>query len=156
MKRLALATAALIAVAGTAAADPVSPAGWTAGIALGAPLPEGVYFIDTATYFERSPRSGSTAPTIDAGVNIPVIAWSTPFTIFGGRVEVLGIFPELTVSVDPNDPTGSRAWRDFYNPAGLIGVAWDLGGGFGFGNYVGAFAPVDTALGNTLNLGGNY
>lgn len=152
IRGLAAAGAALIALAGAASADPVSPAGWTTGIALGAPLPEGVYFINTATYFERS-KAGS--PTIDAGVNIPVVAWATPLTIFGGRVEVLGIVPELTVSVNPNTPT-SAAWRDFYNPAGLVGIAWDLGGGWGFANYVGAFAPVNTALGNTLNLGGNY
>lgn len=149
----AVAAAALVALPGGASADPVSPAGWTAGIALGAPLPEGVYFINTATYFERSSRFA--APTIDAGVNIPVVAWSTPVTILGGRLEILGIFPELTVSVNPNTPT-SAAWRDFYNPAGLVGLAWDLGGGWGFANYVGAFAPVNTALGNTLNLGGNY
>lgn len=157
LKRLAAAAAALLAVTGAATADPVSPAGWTTGIGLGAPLPEGVYFINTATYFERSPRSGSGAPTIDAGVNIPVVAWSTPWTIFGGRLEVLGIVPELAVGVNPNTVGGlASSWRDFYNPAGLVGLAWDLGGGWGFANYVGAFAPVDTRLGNTLNLGGNY
>ena len=64
--RIVFATIALIAMTGTAAADPVSPAGWTAGIALGAPLPEGIYFIDTGTYFERSP-SAAGAPKIDAG-----------------------------------------------------------------------------------------
>jgi hypothetical protein len=155
LQRLALAAAAVIALAGAASADPVSPAGWTTGIALGAPLPEGVYFINTATYFERSPRG--LAPTIDAVVNIPVVAWSTPFAILGGRLEVLGIVPELGVGINPNSFGGAASsWRDVYNPAGLVGVAWDLGGGWGFGNYVGAFAPVDTRLGNTLNLGGNY
>lgn len=154
VKKLAVSAAALLAVAGSAVADPVSPAGWTTGIALGTPLPEGVYFINTATYFERS-KAGS--PTIDAAVNIPVIAWSTPFKILGGRVEVLGIVPELAVGVNPNTTGGlASSWRDFYNPAALVGVAWDLGGGWGFANYVGAFAPVDTRLGNTLNLGGNY
>jgi Putative MetA-pathway of phenol degradation len=156
LARAAIAGVALLAAGGAAFADPVSPAGWTAGIALGAPLPEGVYFINTATYFERSPKSGTGAPTIDAGVNIPVVAWATPLTILGGRVEVLGIVPELAVGVNPNAGVGSSSWRDFYNPAGLVGVAWDLGGGFGFANYIGAFAPVNTALGNTLNLGGNY
>jgi hypothetical protein len=145
----------LIAATGAASADPVSPAGWTAGIALGAPLPEGVYFINTSTYFERSPKSGSGYPTIDAGVNIPVVAWATPWTILGGRLEVLGIVPELAVEVNPNSPASS-GYRDFYNPAGLVGLAWDLGGGWGFANYVGAFAPVDTRIGNALNLGGNY
>jgi hypothetical protein len=157
LKRAAIAAAALIALSGAASADPVSPAGWTAGIALGAPLPEGVYFINTATYFERSPKSGSGAPTIDAGVNIPVVAWATPWTILGGRLEVLGIVPELAVGVNPGTFGGvASSWRDFYNPAGLVGLAWDLGGGWGFANYVGAFAPVDTRIGNVLNLGGNY
>jgi hypothetical protein len=43
-----IAMAALIAATGTASADPQNVGGWTSGIALGAPLPEGVYFVDIA------------------------------------------------------------------------------------------------------------
>jgi hypothetical protein len=105
-----------------AIADPVSPAGWTVGISLGAALPQGVYFIDTGTCFERS-ASAPGAPKIDAGVNLPLIAWSTPYTILGGRVQVLATVPELAIGINPGAPVGSSWHRDVYNPAGLVGGA---------------------------------
>jgi len=153
--RLAAATAALIALTSAASADPVSPAGWTVGISLGAALPQGVYFIDTGTYFERS-ASAPGAPKIDAGVNLPLIAWSTPFTILGGHVQVLATVPELAIGINPGAPVGSSWHRDVYNPAGLVGVAWDLGGGWSFADYVGGFAPVNTDIGSNIGLGGNF
>jgi hypothetical protein len=45
-----IATAASIAATGTASADPQNVGGWTAGIALGAPLPEGAYFVDISPF----------------------------------------------------------------------------------------------------------
>ncbi len=156
--RLALATAALIAAGGSALADPILPAGSTAGLAMGAPLPQGVYFINTATYLERSAKTAG-APVINAGIDLPMIAWSTPYTIFGGRLEVIGTAPLLAVGTSPNSGlgAGTTSWsRDFYNPAGLIGLAWDLGGGWSFANFVGAFAPVNTFTSNFTGLGGNY
>jgi hypothetical protein len=119
LARIIVATAALVTVTGSASADPISPAGWTAGLALGAPLPEGVYFINTATYFERS-ASAPGAPTIDAGVNLPLIAWSTPYTILGGRLELIATVPQIAVGINPGAPVGSSWHRDFYNPAGLM------------------------------------
>ena len=32
-------------------------------------------------------------------------------------------------------------------PAGFVGAAWDLGGGFGFSAFIGGWAPVDNQLG---------
>ncbi|MCK7475054.1 MAG: hypothetical protein MZV49_19500 [Rhodopseudomonas palustris] len=62
---------------------------WTAGIALGSPLPEGVYFINTATYFERSKRrfADHRCGREHSGGGLV----DTFFKIPGGRVEVLGI-----------------------------------------------------------------
>lgn len=156
--RATFVAAALAAMTRAAYADPILPAGSTAGLALGAALPQGVYFLDTATYFERSARA-SGAPTIDAAINLPMIAWSTPWTILGGRLEVIGTVPQLAVGTSPNSGigVGTTSWaRDIYNPAGLVGLAWDLGGGWGFSNFVGGFAPVNTYIGNNLNLGGNF
>ena len=34
-----------------------------------------------------------------------------------------------------------------YNPALLVGVAWNLGGGWGYSSFVGGYAPVDNQLG---------
>jgi hypothetical protein len=72
---------------------------------------------------------------------VPVLAWSTLWTIAGGRVEVLAAVPEISGGV-PKD----RDYTEFYNPAGFIGVAWDLGGGLGFSAFIGGWAPVDNDL----------
>ena len=133
-----------------ASAEPVNPNGWTADLQLAAPLPEGLFFIDTGTYFERSPTGSN--PTIDAVVNIPVLVWSTPVTLLGGRLEAIGTAPEVGVGVNPGGP-GSAYFRAMYNPAGLVGMAWDLGGGFSFADFVGGFIPVNTEVGNIGNLG---
>ncbi|MBI3699718.1 MAG: transporter [Afipia sp.] len=167
--RLAIATAALIAASGSASADPVLPAGSTAGLAMGAPLPQGVYFINTATFLERSASVANPAlagaggtPVIDAAVNIPMAVWSTPWTVLGARVEVMATVPYLAVGTAPNSGlgatgAGTSSWsRDFYNPAGMVGLAWDLGGGWSFSNFVGAFAPTSNFTSNYTGLGGNY
>ncbi len=151
-----IATAASIAVTGTASADPQNVGGWTSGIALGAPLPEGVYFVDIALFNERSARAPR-APKIDVLANIPLIAWSTPYTILGGRLEVIPITPiGVAVGINPGAATGSSYHQDIYNSAALVGLAWDLGGGLGIANYPGAWFPVNTDIGNNVGLGGNY
>lgn len=135
-------------------ADPLSPGGWTIDIQLGAPLPEGVYFLNTAFYLDRPPKSND-LPNVNAVVNIPVLAWSTPATLFGGRLEVIGFAAELGVGINPGS-TGSSWHRAFYNPAGLVGLAWDLGGGWSVANYVGGFIPVNTDIGRNVGLGGYF
>lgn len=145
-----LAAAAVSAGSGVAMAEPVNPNGWTADLQLAAPLPEGLFFIDTGTYFERSPVNNY--PTIDAGVNLPVLVWSTPVTLLGGRLEAIATTPEVGVGVNPGGP-GSLWLRAMYNPAGLVGMAWDLGGGFSVSDFVGGFIPVNTEIANIGNLG---
>ncbi len=147
--------AALLTAADKASATPVNPPGWTAGLELGAPLPEGVYFIDTGTYFERSAKAAG-APKIDATINLPVLVWSTPATFLGGRLEVIATVPELNVGINPGAAVGSSWHRDIYNYGGLIGLAWDLGGGWSVADHVGGFGPVDTDIGNNVGIGGNF
>jgi hypothetical protein len=132
----ALGTAALCVLAGTVIAGPVTEAGETAGLALGTPLPEGGYFIDTASYISRS-----THPETDILVNIPVLAYSTPWKILNGRVEAYAALPQLAVGTN-------NSWsRGMYNPFATVGLAWDLGNGFGFSNFLGGYAPMHTAVG---------
>nr|WP_284209605.1 hypothetical protein [Methylorubrum aminovorans] len=45
------------------------------GLAVGAPLPEGIYAINTFTY--RSP-DGPDAISVDTAVNVPILVWATP------------------------------------------------------------------------------
>lgn len=153
-----IASALAFAAASPSRADPVSPTGWTSNIQLGVPLPQGWYFIEEAYYLKRS--GADMLPgldEVDAIVNIPVLAWSTPGKILGGRLEAIVFTAELGVGINPAKYNGTSSWhRDFYNPAGLIGLAWDLGGGWSMSNFVGGFTPVDTDIGNNLSLGGNF
>jgi hypothetical protein len=155
-----LLTATVATMAGFASvegaiATPVNPPGWTAGLQLGAPLPEGLYFVDTGTYFERS-NAAFGSPKIDAVINLPVMIWSTPATLLGGRLELLATIPEIGVGINPNSPAGSSWHRDIYNYGGLAGLAFDLGGGWSIADHVGFFGPVDTDVGNNVGIGGNF
>jgi hypothetical protein len=123
----------LFATGGAAMAASMTEAGETLGLGLGAPLPVGFYFMDTASYIHRSGQ-----PDIDALVNIPVVAVSTPWTAFGGRIEAYAAFPEDVLSVAGKSSSGA------YNPALLMGEAWDLGHGLNFSNFVGGYAPMNS------------
>lgn len=129
---------------GAAIAGSITEPGETVGLALGAPLPEGVYFVNTGSYISRE-----TSPMTNAIVNIPVVAWSTPWVILGGRVETYGTVPQTAVGVNG---VGNGTWQaGFYNPALLVGAAWDLGHGLGFSNFVGFYAPMK-AQGLAVNV----
>jgi hypothetical protein len=84
----------LCTLSGSALSSSVTEAGETIGLGLGAPLPVGLYFLDASSYISRSNK-----PDISAFVNIPVVAWSTPWTAFGGRVEAYAAFPEDILNV---------------------------------------------------------
>lgn len=119
---------ALVASATAAsAANNIAPAtaqpGETAGLARGAPLPEGVYFVNTLDWGARQFKGED----LKVGVTIPVIAWSTPWTIFGGNLQFLVASPIIH-----RDAPGSAADDyGFYNPFAAAALAFDLGGGFG-------------------------
>jgi len=130
------AAASLCAVNRAAQAGPVTEAGELVGLAMGAPLPEGVYFVDTASMVSLGSNYKTTL-----FVNIPVVAWSTPWKLLGGRVEGYIAVPELYEGVK-----GSASTAGLYNPAFLIGEAWDLGNGFGFSNFVGGYAPMNSPI----------
>lgn len=130
------AATALGAVHQAAQAGPVTEAGELVGLAMGAPLPEGVYFVDTASMVSLGNNYNTTL-----FVNIPVLAWSTPWRLAGGRVEGYIAVPELYEGVK-----GSASTAGLYNPALLVGIAWDLGNGFGFSNFVGGYAPMNSPI----------
>jgi hypothetical protein len=129
----AAAGAVLCAIAGSAVAGSVTEGGETLGLGLGAPLPQGLYFVDTSSYISRSNK-----PDINAVVNIPVVVWSTPWKLFGGRVEAYSALPEDTLSV------GGVQSKGFYNIPLLVGEAWDLGDGLNVSNFIGGYSPMNT------------
>jgi len=127
------AAGALLMTAGTTAAHAGATAqpGETAGLARGAPLPEGVYFVNTLDWGVRN-----TNPDTKVLVDIPVIAWSTPWSIFGGNLQFLAATPMIHVDGNNTFDAAGNFLNDgddygFYNPFVAAALAFDLGGGFG-------------------------
>jgi hypothetical protein len=141
LTKLAAAGVLTFTATATAMAGSVSQQGETAGLALGAPLPPGFYFVDTTDWGVRD-TTGNNKQGI--GVTIPVIAWSTPWKVFGARVEFLVAAPALEVG--NSGPAGASYAESMYNPFFGGTLAWDLGGGFGFSYTLGAYAGVNDAL----------
>ena len=155
-KLTALGTACILSVCGAASsafAGSVMQPGETVGLAVGAPLPEGLYFIDTLDWGVRT-----TNPKSALGVNIPVLAWSTPWTFLGGRVEILAAWPELEAGtfggphfVDGFEVNNGSFNATMYNPIVLGMIAWDLGNGFGFSYGIGNYFDVGYPLAWSTN-----
>lgn len=116
-------------------AGSVTQPGETVGIAAGAPLPEGVYFVNTFDYGHRD------GVDVFSAVDIPVVAWSTPWTLLGARVQFLVATPAVEVGVPHNDFNVG-----LYNPLVSGQLAWDLGNGWGFSYLLGAYIGVDTSV----------
>jgi Putative MetA-pathway of phenol degradation len=133
----ALAGAGVLACTfGSAAiAGSVTQPGETVGIAAGAPLPEGLYFVNTGDWGCRNTQPDGTC----VGVDIPVGAWSTPWKVLGARVQFLVATPVVEVGVNHTNHV-----RGFYNPFLAGQLAWDLGNGFGFSYALGAYIGVQT------------
>lgn len=96
------------------------------GLAIGAPLPEGIYALNTFTY-----RRTDAPFSPDTAVNIPVLVWSTPLVPFGGRIELLVAPP--TVFVFTRNQAGVANRDISINVGTFVGGIWafDLGGNFG-------------------------
>jgi hypothetical protein len=122
-------------IATSALAGSVTQPGETVGLASGAPLPEGLYFVNTGDWGNRSGVDTS------LGVDIPVLAWSTPWTIFGGRVQFLIAGPVVEVGVHH-----ATYLRGVYNPLVSGQLAWDLGNNWGFSYLLGAYLGVDSEV----------
>jgi hypothetical protein len=139
-----LAVAGVLTLSATmgAMANSVTQPGETVGVAAGAPLPPGFYFVDTTDWGTRDTPTGKVA----VGVTIPVIAWSTPWKIFGARLQFLVATPAVEVGV-VNTGFGTSYVEDMYNPYFAAQLAWDLGGGWGFSYALGAYVGVKNSVG---------
>ncbi|SFL97788.1 Putative MetA-pathway of phenol degradation [Methylorubrum salsuginis] len=147
LKKFATAAGAFAAVTLSATvsyAQATTIPGEQVGLAVGAPLPEGIYAIDTFIY-----RRNDTRFSTDTAINVPVLVWSTGYKIFGANIQPLLAQP--TVFGFPNNPPGVPN-RDFsVNVGTLVGsiFAWDLGGGFGV-SYLAAVHLNDLNAGRAL------
>ncbi len=145
LKVLAAAVALCLFVTAPAFAGSVTQPGETVGVPAGAPLPPGFYFVNTADWGCRNTTPNATC----VGVTIPVIAWSTPWTIFGARVQFLVATPAVEVGVH-----NANYLYGMYNPFFAGQLAWDLGNGFGFSYALGGYAGVKSDVAfdsNSLN-----
>jgi hypothetical protein len=138
LTKLAAAGALTLAATVGAMANSVTQPGETVGVAAGAPLPPGFYFLDTTDWGTRDTPAGKVA----VGVTIPVLAWSTPWKVLGARLQFLVATPALEVGV-----VGGPYVEDMYNPYFAAQLAWDLGGGWGFSYALGAYVGVKNSVG---------
>ena len=134
-KLLATFGAAALAVtgmAGAAQAQILAQPGETMGVALGKPLPEGVFFVDLESYGKRDNQTNR------LGVNIPIVAWSTPFSFYDTRLEVLYAAP--FTHIDGSGPASVNR-VDIYSQGLLFILAHDFGNGFSGGIVLGPRTP---------------
>ena len=136
---VALASASLLALAPPAHAGSELQPGTSTGLALGAPLPEGVYDMTLPNWGARA-----TSPATNVGVLTPLwIVWSTPWTIAGGRLGFDAATPVAQVSIDNPVGLNKAGWA---NPLIEASLKWDIGNHFYFGVHEGVHLPVNSPL----------
>lgn len=122
--------------ASVAQAASVTQPGEQVGLAYG-PLPEGIYAINTFSW-GRADAAGSP----DIGVNIPILAWATPWKVFGAQLIPVVAIPSVFVNTNNPAPLANQNQSYFYNPfVGNI-FAFDLGNKISAAYLVGAYIGV--------------
>jgi hypothetical protein len=120
--------------------------GITTGIALGAPLPEGIFVIQMPNYGYRD-----STPGVNVAALVPAwIIWSTPWTLFGGHIMFDAASPMPNVNVH-----GVLNRGGFANPIIDSQIKWDLGNGFFGGFQAGVYLPVENEL-SSLGIARNF
>src|SRR5262249_55308857 len=117
--KLAAAGALSLCTAVSALAGSVTQPGETVGLNAGTPLAPGWYAINTVDWGCRN-----TPPTHTCtGLTIPVVAWSTPWTFWGARFQLLAAWPAVeagvqrSLSVNPDLNLPGTYFNGMYNPA---------------------------------------
>ena len=155
--KFAAAGALSLCTAVQALAGSVTQPGETVGLNAGAPLPPGWYAINTVDWGCRNTNPQHTC----TGLTIPVVAWSTPWTFWGARFQLLAAWPAVEAGVirDPGLGLPGTYFVGMYNPAVFGQLAWDLGYGWGFSYLLGAYfdyhSPVawsDTSINQRFAL----
>jgi hypothetical protein len=136
-KILFAAGAVCLCLTTSALAGSVTQPGETVGVAAGAPLPPGFYFVNTGDWGCRNTSPNDTC----VGVDIPVVAWSTPWQLLGARLQFLVATPVVEVGVQ-----NSNYHSGVYNPLVSGQLAWDLGNGWGFSYLLGAYFGVNSPV----------
>jgi hypothetical protein len=137
-KLAVLGVTALAASSTVALAASELPNGSLTGLAIGAPLPEGVYAISISSY--GSNYAGVTGQNL--AYSAPLwLYWSTPWQIGGGRVS----FSTMTAVADAWG-VGGVGIDSFLNTLVEGGISWSLHNGFNVGLHAGAWLPSSQTL----------
>ena len=119
-----------IGAAAPALGGSVTRPGDTIGLAVGLPLPEGVYLGNNTTQECRNTSPQSTCFLVDT----PIIVWSTPWTIFGARLE-----PSFGPVVPIKFNSGADGISGLFNSFAAAQLIWDLGNNWGFTYMLGGY-----------------
>src|SRR5258708_29622241 len=140
---LAFAGGLLLCRAGSGLTCSGQQPGETVGAPSGASAPPGFYFANKANWGCRNTSQEGRCVCID----IPVLAWSTPWTIFGARLQLFsaGIIP---VEVGVHNTT---YFSGLFNPFASAQLAWDLGNGWGFSYLLGGYFDVSSPVAYSSN-----
>jgi hypothetical protein len=111
--------------------------GQTVGQAPGAPLPVGLYFIDTSSFGSRDITPRGT----DSNINLPSFIWATPAEVVGGRLQFVVLQP-----ITASSTRGSAYQSGFGQTLLAAQVAWKLGNNLNFSYLLGAYLPSDTKI----------
>jgi hypothetical protein len=154
--KLAAAAFGAVAFSSAALAGSTNPPGERAGLDLASPLPEGLYFVNIASIGSWRGTNPPLGVTGDSAFdyNVPILAWSTPWTILGARIQLLGALPTISAS----QRTLGVYERGLYNPFVAGQFAWNLGNGFSVSYLAGAYIGIsgtDAYVAGALFRGGN-
>ena len=94
------------------------------------PLPEGLYLGNNTTQECRNTSPQTTCYLVDT----PILVWSTPWTIFGARVQ-----PAFGPVVPIKFNSGADGISGYFNSFGAVQLIWDLGNNFGFSYMLGGY-----------------
>src|SRR6202795_3425773 len=128
-----------IGAAAPALGGSVTRPGDTVGAAVGMPLPPGFYFQNQLTEDYRDTSPHGTAVLDD----VPVLVWSTPWTIVGGRL-VFSTAPVVPVNFRIYDTVSKSG---LFNPYMGAQLAWDLGHNFGVSYLLGGYIDIGSPIG---------
>jgi hypothetical protein len=133
------------------------------GITVGAsaePADPGLYFTDILNWGVRDITS-AVAPQVTgqvngqkvaAGVHVPLLTWSTPWQILGGRLSFAANVPEVEVGVTPTAISNAFYAEGVGNPGFAAALSWHLGNGFAFRYQVGGAPSLNSPVAQQANL----
>ncbi|MGO8740052.1 transporter [Rhodoblastus sp.] len=135
-------------------AFPQTPPSERVGLDLATPLPEGVYFVDIASIggYQLAGRNANGTSFSEGSAfnyNVPVVAWSTPWSFSGIHLTLLAALPEAEVGTYTSRyvPSSSSYSYGLYTPFLAAQFGYNFGNGFGLSYTAGVYLPMSGTAG---------